>query len=144
MSASFTHLAYNNYVDQFSTHTRTSTHVHVAGEGDLALDHLKIHCHRAAVETVLRKVLQCIHCSRLICSCCLCVLLFLLFTEWDEESSSQDQQTSVKTPTPRVSDQQQLSKFKFFNLLNIDPCLTTTKNPYFSDFNQDTEAHSTS
>lgn len=27
-----------------------------AGERDLALDHLKVHCHRAVVETVLRKV----------------------------------------------------------------------------------------
>ena len=27
-----------------------------ARERDLALNHLKIHCHRAAVETVLRKV----------------------------------------------------------------------------------------
>jgi hypothetical protein len=36
----------------------TNVHLHMyaagAGEGDLA--HLKIHCHRAAVETVLRKV----------------------------------------------------------------------------------------
>lgn len=42
-----------------SVHTHLCTCLPAAGAGEGDLAHLKIHCHRAAVETVLRKVLIC-------------------------------------------------------------------------------------
>ncbi len=73
---------------------RTHTHMYAAGAGERDLAHLKIHCHRAAVETVLRKVyyidlIVVVHINAAAAYMTLWYFCRLL-AEWKEKSSSQN------------------------------------------------------